>query len=138
MRLSSHLSCYALLTGWGNTIAGSITGKTSDILQELHVNEVPFQECKRIWKSKQAIDLIPSHMCANGTMEFSGSCKGDSGGPLVREPDFMQVFELAGVVSFGISTCGNGDYPLGFTRIDGEINLWLRKLVGRELPIHPK
>ena len=82
---------------------------------------------------------MPSQMCASTGLAGSTSCQGDSGGPLVRNSDFLkQIWELAGVISFGISTCGNADFPLGLTRIEGEVNLWLQEIVGRELPIHPK
>eukprot|EP00092_Neocalanus_flemingeri_P007897 GFUD01008523.1.p1 GENE.GFUD01008523.1~~GFUD01008523.1.p1 ORF type:complete len:424 (-),score=71.80 GFUD01008523.1:63-1334(-) len=127
------------VTGWGNTIAGSQRGKTAANLQELNVKEVPLSECKAIWKPKLKEDLISTHLCASTGVVGSTSCKGDSGGPLVRNSNFQkQIWELAGVVSFGISTCGNEDFPLGFTRVEGEVNLWLREIVGRELPKHPK
>ena len=127
------------LTGWGNTVAGSRIGETASILQELNVQEVPLDECNTIWKSKLKEDLMASQMCASTGITGSTSCKGDSGGPLVRNSNFLkQIWELAGVVSFGISTCGNADFPLGFTKVEGEVNVWLQEIVGRELPIHPK
>jgi len=134
-KLGEELAGPLTITGWGNTIGGTQTGTPANILQELSVREVAFQECEALWNDKLNIDLLPSHMCANTTAEFGASCKGDSGGPLVRG---REVFELAGVVSFGIRTCGNVDYPLGFTKIAGEINQWLQTLVGRELPKYPK
>eukprot|EP00092_Neocalanus_flemingeri_P038665 GFUD01042096.1.p1 GENE.GFUD01042096.1~~GFUD01042096.1.p1 ORF type:complete len:272 (+),score=58.41 GFUD01042096.1:549-1364(+) len=127
------------ITGWGNTIAGSQRGKTAANLQELNVKEVPLSECNAIWKPKLKEDLISTHLCASTGVVGSTSCKGDSGGPLVRNSNFQkQIWELAGVVSFGISTCGNENFPLGFTRVEGEVNLWLRETVGRKLPKHPK
>ena len=124
------------ITGWGNTIAGILKTKTSSILQELNVEEVQLSECQTIWKEGFNIDIKTSHLCASTGVHGSTSCKGDSGGPLVRQVDFFrQISELAGVVSFGISTCGNADYPFGFTRIDGEVNSWLREHVVEELPM---
>jgi secreted trypsin-like serine protease len=124
-------------TGWGNTVASPGRKKSALILQELDVNEVPLDECRRKWKPKLKEDLLTSHMCASTGIPRSTSCIGDSGGPLVRNSDFQkQIWELAGVVSFGTKTCGNVDYPLAFTRVEGEVNLWLREIVGRELPGH--
>jgi len=123
------------VTGWGNTVAGILRIKTSSILQELNLKEIPFTECLKTWKQGLDIDLIPTHMCASTEVQGKASCKGDSGGPLVRQVDFLkQISELAGVVSFGVSICGNADFPLGFTRIEGEINSWLQEQVGQELP----
>ena len=36
-------------------------------------------------------------------------------------------WQLAGVVSFGSAICGNTDYPTIFTRLQGEVNDWLRQ-----------
>ena len=125
------------VTGWGNIAPGYRNLKSATILQEINVKEVSLFECKKTWKTKLEENLIPAHMCASTGVVGSTSCRGDSGGPLVRNIDFnKQIWELAGVTSFGISTCGNQDYPLGFTRVEGEVNIWLRKLVGTDLTGH--
>ena len=122
------------ITGWGNTVGGSLSPSPADILQELQVREVKVSECQQIWQTRLGIELLPSHMCAASLQEFQSSCKGDSGGAVVRGRD---VFEVAGVISFGIETCGNTDYPMGFTRISGGINRWLHDNIGSDLPNNP-
>ena len=124
------------VTGWGNTKSGSVFGVSSHILQELNVREIPLNECRKIWESKQT-GLLESHMCAKPLKLIGGSCRGDSGGPVARAKrvNSEDIFELAGIISFGTSTCGS-EYPLGFTRVDAEISGWLRQQVGRDLPNH--
>ena len=127
-----------VVTGWGNTMPGYGHLQSASILQEINVDQVSLTECKEKCKPKLRDNLITFHMCASTGVEDSATCKGDSGGPLVRNIHFLkQIWELTGVVSFGTSTCGNVDYPLVFTRIEGEVNIWLRNLVGRDLPGHP-
>ena len=127
------------ITGWGNTRAGGGRPQPADILQLLYVNEVPLPFCNDDWKAKVDDDLLPSHICVTGVKLGRSSCKGDSGGPLVRNFDVSsdEVWQLAGVVSFGTNNCGNIDLPLGFVRIDGEVNFWLRNIIGNNLPDYP-
>jgi len=124
-KLESKKSRPLTVTGWGNSAPGPESNfKPSTILQELKVVEVPLQECNNMWKSRLRYDLLTSHICATTRISGKTTCLGDSGSPLVREVG--QVWELEGVVSFGISTCGNADYPLGFTRVRGEVDSWIR------------
>ena len=126
------------ITGWGNTIGGWQKGKSASILQELNVKEVPLSECKTLW-TRWGERFLPSHLCATTDVSGKASCGGDSGGPLVRYsnlPKFPEIWELAGVVSFGKRVCGNVNAPLGFSRIGGEINSWLQEIIGSELPTH--
>ena len=82
------------------------------------------------------MELNDHHFCAVSTTDPAGTCKGDSGGPLVREVDVInQVFTLVGVTSFGLHTCGSSDFPLGFTKIEGYISLWLQGLIEADLPL---
>ena len=129
-----------IVTGWGTNIAGWQHEESADILQELNVDEVPLAQCITKYRRKYKEELLPSHMCASTGVIGKSSCQGDSGGPVVRNSNFHnfpEIWELAGVVSFGIRTCGNVDFPMGFTRIEGEVNSWLQQLVGREMPSHP-
>ena len=55
---------------------------------------------------------------------------GDSGGPLVRLVDSkLNKYELAGIVSFGPTTCGNAEFPIGTTKLDGAILSWVTDMV---------
>ena len=80
-----------------------------------------------------------SHMCTSSNRVGASACQGDSGGPLVREMDDEgQSFELAGVSSFGGNICGNIDLPNVFTRIEGEVNVWLHDQIDSYyLPVRP-
>ena len=103
------------------------------ILQKLAVTEVDLRECSKSWGRK----LISSHMCATSGEIGKGACVGDSGSPLNSVMDEKKdIWELAGVVSFGSKLCGNVDRPLGFTRISLGIGSWIRGVVGDELPSH--
>ena len=127
------------ITGWGDTRVGAGTPSPAPILQLLHVTEVQLPFCNSQWRSLVDEDLLPSHICVTGGEVGKSSCKGDSGGPLVRnfESSTEEVWQLAGVVSFGTTNCGNVDLPLGFIRIDGEVNTWLRDTIGDILPEYP-
>ena len=47
-------------------------------------------------------------------------------------------YELAGLTSLGSRNCGSFDIPLLFTRVEGEVNKWIRREVGqREIPARP-
>ena len=125
------------ITGWGNTNPGSGPPKPANILQLLNVKEVQLPSCNEQWRSAVDEDLLPSHICVTGVHLGKSACKGDSGGPLVRNLDLGVVWQLAGVVSFGTNNCGNVDLPLGFIRIEGEVNTWLRNIIGDRLPVYP-
>ena len=80
----------------------------------------------------------PSHYCATSGKSGHSACRGDSGGPLVRELQSGLEYEVAGVMSHGSSNCGNIDIPLIFTRVEGEVNTWIRRELGeREIPSRP-
>ena len=127
------------ITGWGNTNVRAGPPSPAPILQLLYVTEVPLASCNEQWRTKVEEDLLPSHICVTGVHLGKSACKGDSGGPLVRNLDSTseEVWQLAGVVSFGTNNCGNVDLPLGFIRIDGEVNTWLRDIIGEYLPDYP-
>ena len=127
------------ITGWGDASVGAGPPSPAHILQLLYVMEVPLPFCNDQWRSLVEEDLLPSHICVSSHKVGRSSCKGDSGGPLIRnfESTSEEVWQLAGVVSFGTSNCGNVDLPLGFIRIDGEVNTWLRNIVGQVLPEYP-
>ena len=127
------------ITGWGNTNPGSGPPIPASILQLLNVKEVQLPSCNEQWRSHVDEDLLPSHICVTGVKLGKSACKGDSGGPLVRNVESAsdEVWQLAGVVSFGTNNCGNVDLPLGFIRIEGEVNTWLRNIIGDRLPVYP-
>ena len=47
-------------------------------------------------------------------------------------------YELAGLTSLGSRNCGSFNIPLLFTRVEGEVNRWIRREVGQtEIPVRP-
>ena len=56
----------------------------------------------------------------------------------MREIQSGRHYELAGVMSVGSRICGSINIPLLFTRVEGEVNKWIRREVGqREIPVRP-
>lgn len=83
-----------------------------------------------------------SHSCGSSGMLGRSACNVDSGGPLVRElPSGPEYYEVAGIFSTNCSSILyliSGLNPLPFTRVDREVNTWIRMEVGeRELPRRP-
>uniref|UniRef100_A0A4Y0BFK3 CLIP domain-containing serine protease n=1 Tax=Anopheles funestus TaxID=62324 RepID=A0A4Y0BFK3_ANOFN len=102
-----------ILTGWGTTEQQSL----SDVLLQAILYNVPTPECQRIMNEKKTYITLADEwqMCAAGN-ELVGSCQGDSGGPLgfcVNEAKFIQY----GIVCAGVSSCGQEDFPVIFTRV---------------------
>ncbi len=60
----------------------------------------------------------PTLLCAGYESADQGSCEGDSGGPLmVFNTKLSQYFQV-GLVSGGVSSCGDRDIPGYYTRLD--------------------
>ena len=60
----------------------------------------------------------PNLLCAGYESAGQGSCEGDSGGPLmVFNTKLSQYFQV-GLVSGGVSSCGDKDIPGYYTRLD--------------------
>ncbi len=60
----------------------------------------------------------PHLLCAGYQVSSRGSCEGDSGGPLlVYNATEGQYFQI-GMVSGGVSNCGNTDIPDYYARLD--------------------
>ena len=60
----------------------------------------------------------PNLLCAGYESSQHGSCQGDSGGPLmVYNTNTSQYFQL-GMVSGGVSSCGDKEIPGYYTRLD--------------------
>eukprot|EP00092_Neocalanus_flemingeri_P002626 GFUD01002813.1.p1 GENE.GFUD01002813.1~~GFUD01002813.1.p1 ORF type:complete len:394 (+),score=79.73 GFUD01002813.1:712-1893(+) len=117
-----------VITGWGNIHGGFFKHVPAKVLQKLVVQEVPLKKCGETWGT----NLLPSQICVSSGTSGQAPCQGDSGGPLVRLVDrSKEVWELAGVISFGPGVCGNAYHPVGLTRISGDVLEWVRAVVGR-------
>ncbi|XP_025836493.1 chymotrypsin-2-like [Agrilus planipennis] len=105
-----NVSGSVVISGWGRT--SSSVSTLPRTLQYVNLEILPNNQC--------AIDLISvlgysdpldsSMICTSGR-RYEGTCSGDSGGPLVQ--DGVQV----GVVSWGITPCGNTIAPSVFTKV---------------------
>ena len=93
---------------------------------------------KRLERPSLPKHCRPSHFCASSGKPGSSACWGDSGGPLVREIQAGLQYELAGVMSLGSRDCDSVHIPLLFTRVEGEVNTWIRReLTQKKKPVRP-
>ena len=60
----------------------------------------------------------PTLLCAGYESADQGSCGGDSGGPLMVFNTTSSQFFQVGMVSGGVSSCGDKDIPGYYTRLD--------------------
>jgi len=60
----------------------------------------------------------PTLLCAGYESADQGSCQGDSGGPLMFYNTKLLQFFQVGIVSGGVSICGDKEIPGYYTRLD--------------------
>ena len=60
----------------------------------------------------------PHLLCAGYKASSRGSCLGDSGGPLMAHNETLGQYFQVGMVSGGVSHCGNTDIPDYYVRLD--------------------
>ena len=60
----------------------------------------------------------PHLLCAGYPASSRGSCEGDSGGPLMAHNEELGQYFQIGMVSGGVSHCGNTDIPDYYVRLD--------------------
>nr|XP_022321791.1 fibrinolytic enzyme, isozyme C-like [Crassostrea virginica]XP_022321856.1 fibrinolytic enzyme, isozyme C-like [Crassostrea virginica] len=102
-----NANCY--ITGWGRTSGG---GALSDPLMEAQMTNIPNTECANRWSGVSGAAINNGHICPFEPNK--SACNGDSGGPYVCEKN--GGYMLAGVTSWGISTC-DGTFPSVYTRV---------------------
>ena len=133
------------VTGWGNVVLGFGKQKSATVLQELRgLKEIPLENdgdttsCKILLRS--VVKLESHHMCVwREGQELANGCKGDSGGPVTRlhrtSVTDRGTWDLAGVVSFGVSPVCGSKTPLVVTRVaDPEILNFVRDVIGSSVP----
>ncbi|XP_035455812.1 phenoloxidase-activating enzyme isoform X2 [Spodoptera frugiperda] len=103
INLSSNRNDYftMIVVGWGATE----TKKYSDVKLEVKVPYVPLEQCRAYYDKFKLFQLGKGQLCAGGQNGLN-NCKGDSGGPLMFKNG--NLFELAGIVSFGKTDCKQG------------------------------
>ncbi|XP_034561823.1 serine protease 53-like [Notolabrus celidotus] len=107
------------VAGWGFTKTG---GKIVNVLQEVDVNVINLEICKRKWKTDK-FELPANVICAGGYKTDKGFCKFDSGGPLVCDGKAL------GIVSFNKwENCNYPDLPNVYTDISKYLP-WIEKIL---------
>ena len=86
-------------------------GERPDNLQHIELTYLEQTECNKLYNK-----LAPDMMC---TLDGAGKnvCSGDSGGPLYDQTNNV----LAGVVSWGVGTCGRGNADV-YSRIGYQVS----------------
>ena len=135
-----------VVKGWGNVVLGNRQPQSATVLQELRgLKEIPLEDegsntgCKT--RLGPFVQLDSYHMCVSrkdGSEEPANACKGDSGGPVSRlhRTSVTDVghWELAGVVSFGVTRACGSRHPLIVTRVaDPEILNFIRDEINSNL-----
>ncbi len=93
-------------------------------------------------RTKEAVESYlpvlfqPYLLCAGYQASSRGSCEGDSGGPLVVLNVSAGQYYQVGMVSGGVTNCGNTDIPDYYARLDHpEISRFIQNLENlSELP----
>uniref|UniRef100_A0A8D2DSB3 Peptidase S1 domain-containing protein n=1 Tax=Sciurus vulgaris TaxID=55149 RepID=A0A8D2DSB3_SCIVU len=112
------------VTGWGK-----LHELGPDILQEVELSIIRYEECNDIFqrKMKTRAQLVKEGTVCGYNEEGKDSCQGDSGGPLVCE--FNETWIQVGIVSWGIG-CGRQGYPGVYTEVSFYRD-WLTRLVNQ-------
>lgn len=105
------------VVGWGYTSADA-TASTSDVKMKATLSGMAQDQCVERYRSKR-VQLTDNQMCAGGELGID-SCSGDSGSPLMEynESADSPHWLVVGIVSFGLSECGQENWPGVYTRVD--------------------
>lgn len=115
---------FAWITGYGLTKVSPPTVPT--ILQKLQIPIVSNATASVVWPN-----IAPTDMMAGFRNLGKDACNGDSGGPLIVPVD--NSFKVAGLVSWGSSTCDNYG---AYTRIS-LFESWINAKTGIEISYVP-
>lgn len=110
-----------LVAGWGKTEFRSRAMR----LRKVYLNGFDIQACSNLYKQENVF-ITTSQLCAGG-IKGRDSCNGDSGSGLlaIDDSDLSHVYwYLAGVVSFGVSSCGINGWPAVYTKVTEYVN-WI-------------
>ena len=106
-----------MVAGWGKTDKSSDYNSVQLMYADITTYSVP--ECQAKYDDfltgrPSRVDITEDMLCAGNTQ--TDTCSGDSGGPLMFV-DRQYKWNVAGIVSFGPSSCANG-VPGVYTRVD--------------------
>jgi transmembrane serine protease 9 len=115
-----------VLSGWGLLQTG---GTVPNALQFANLPFVPEPECATIlagflgW-SNPFNELL--NVCSGTVRGHESACNGDSGGP------YVQNGQVKGVVSWGLTPCGNAGAPSVYAKVSAYTN-WITTTTGGEV-----
>ncbi|XP_034234587.1 trypsin-1-like [Thrips palmi] len=117
----------AVVAGWGRL---SENGGLPERLQQVSLPLIPWETCKRRYKSKGFSKFLHTcQICSGRDQGGQDSCQGDSGGPLAcRESDGR--YYLCGVVSWGIG-CARAEFPGVYTEVSCYAR-WINQILYNE------
>lgn len=115
------------VAGWGYTSSDAMSS-ASDIKLKAILFGVPQDQCVALYQSRRT-RLTSNQICAGGEQGID-SCRGDSGSPLMKynESADPPYWSVVGIVSFGVSRCGEAGWPGVYTRVDKYIQWMLSKM----------
>lgn len=94
-----------------------LIGTNSNLKLKAEVDGVSLNQCNNVYRQLNVV-LTSKQLCAGGDATGRDSCRGDSGGPIMTKhnPDeYHTYYYLAGLVSFGLSPCGQTGWPGVYT-----------------------
>ncbi|KAH9523385.1 hypothetical protein Btru_039897 [Bulinus truncatus] len=104
---SSFANTQCVITGWGRVVGG---GNVATHLKQAYITKISRAACNNQWIWYGQI-ITDNHICVYQASDPAGTrpsaCNGDSGGPLMCGPTYEY---LAGVTSWGVSTCSANYY----------------------------
>lgn len=111
------------VAGWGYTSSDS-NAATSNVKMRATLYGMSQKRCVEKYGSKR-VHLTANQMCAGGEKGID-SCSGDSGSPLMEYVENADPphWSVVGIVSFGMSKCGQENWPGVYTRVDKYIE-WI-------------
>ena len=112
-----------VVAGWGKTDKSSDYNSVQLMFADIATYSVP--ECQAKYDDfltgrPSRVDINEDMLCAGNTQ--TDTCSGDSCGPLMFV-DSQYKWNVAGIVSFGPSSCANG-VPGVYTRVDSYLS-WI-------------
>nr|QGW08835.1 trypsine [Sitobion avenae] len=124
MRNADMSRSLPFVAGWGTTQPNPSEPPSfppTTTLMEVQVPMSRIAECKQAYSKQKAV-IDDRVLCAGYPEGGKDSCRGDSGGPLMM-PKGKQYF-LMGIVSYGLTICGQPGYPGVYTRVPSFID-WI-------------
>jgi secreted trypsin-like serine protease len=87
------------------------------MLQFVEIDAIDPQACRAAYENAGVQDITAAQICATGSQGGKDSCQGDSGGPLVVHADNALGYLQVGIVSWGMTQCGDPTLPGIYTRV---------------------